>query len=352
MKNQIYDMFSSPAGLLDSEIATAIAQTHLEGILSEVTKKLLPQQQWFSQSSQRWLDKTHDLRYLWHPAFSQLECSLKQSGQIKNEQLIAATLAMHESPPLKPWVLETNKNYHYRFQQYCLPCNAKINWHTDNSPDTATSILETVTLKHKVIFDTRLNKTTTKIPYAVSNSGWNTRLWQDAFSLLTESAPHYAHWSQNLLRTIIPLDAPKGYQISASHWHRRGEVLMSWRISPHQLAEMMVHEASHQHFFMAGMLSAYDDGSDKTLYYSPVVKTKRPITKILLAYHAFANVILFFRHCRSHLDNKDRHWLDTESNKVMTELEQLEQPLRQSKSLTQLGQRLWQPLAQQIHEES
>lgn len=355
-------MFASPAGQLDSEIATTIIRTHLEGILTSTNRKLSHKQQWFSEISKPWVLQNHDLSYLWHPAFSQLECDLKNLGEITNEHLVAAALAMHESSPLNPWVLETIQNYHYRFQQYCLPCGSKISWHTndtrshqlycDDTPYTPTSILDTVTLKHKVIFDTRLNKNTEKLPYAVSNSGWNTQLWQEAFSLLTESAPHYAHWSSQLLRTIVPIDAPKGHQISASHWHRRGEILMSWRIKPHQVAEMMVHEASHQHFFMAGMLSPYDDGSDKTLYYSPVVNAKRPITKILLAYHAFANVILFFRHCHNYLETKEQHWLDKETNKVLAELDQLEQPLRQSKSLTELGQRLWRPLAQQMHEAS
>lgn len=328
MIENIYPMFASPAIPTDTDIATAVALSYTRNILSRAVLSLNVEQQWFGILVEAWQQQSHNLHDLWQPAFSVIEQKLNHHQALENIDLINAALVMRRSFDIPPPLVVSD---------LCLLPEVREKSNV-------------IPLRHEVLINTEGNVQERVLPYAVSAEGWESKLWLDACSLLDEVSPGYAVWSQYLLSAVVPLDAPQGYQISASHWHRRGEVMMSWRLRPEQLAEILVHEASHQHFFMAGMLSPYDDGSDQSLYYSPVVKTERPLAKILLAYHAFANVILFFRLAREHLSGGGQHWLDRESKKVLEELDQLEKPLRSSHALTPLGNSLWQPLASQLKE--
>ena len=368
--SQIYSMFASPAAQLDDQIASSIMTSYLADVLARTLLQLNPYQHsqyaWFADLVGQWQQacnqagSTHHLSALWVPAYANLDKKLESQQAINNNDLIQVALAMHDVFTPRSWQAQADMPQRYRFKQGYLPEARTFEWRNDGTEpyllcdDVHVSnnvpALESVQLQHRVLFDTQATLSQEKLPYPVSSTGWNAQLWRDACALLQESTSGHADWAQRLLTSVVPLDAPQHYQISASHQYRRGEVLMSWRVRPEQMAEMMVHEASHQHFFMAGMLSQYDDGSDKAHYYSPVVKTQRSLSKILLAYHAFANVILFFRRSRELLEQKERHWIDTESVKVLDELEQLEKPLRETTALTELGQQLWRPLAYQLKE--
>jgi HEXXH motif-containing protein len=95
-------------------------------------------------------------------------------------------------------------------------------------------------------------------------------------------------------------------------------------------------------------LGEFDDGSDPALYYSPIRHTGRPIRWILIAYHAFANVLLFYRCCAANGLDKDPYCRLNEKV-LVPQLEQLEGALRKSRALTPLGRALWEPLAAKIH---
>ncbi len=167
--------------------------------------------------------------------------------------------------------------------------------------------------------------------------------WAAAFDLIRRCSPSYLRWVDRGVREIVPVAVPDGAMISGSHTQRWGEIYMTSRLAPLKLCEMLVHEVSHQHYFFGGFLASVEDGSDPTLYYSPLKKTGRPLDKILLAYHAFANVILFYRECRE-------QGLETgvEEETILPELAQLEAPLRSTHGLTELGRAFWQPLAERI----
>jgi HEXXH motif-containing protein len=182
------------------------------------------------------------------------------------------------------------------------------------------------------------------LPYGVTAATDEvTAAWTAAFDLIRRHSPEYLQWVDRGIRDIVPLAVGSETMVSASHTQRWGEVYMTSALPPLKLAEMLVHEVSHQHYFFGGFLAAVEDGSDTHLYYSPVKKTGRPIDKILLAYHAFANVVLFYRQCRE-------AGLDTgfEEAAILPELAQLEAPLRQTTGLTALGRAFWEPLAESI----
>jgi HEXXH motif-containing protein len=174
-------------------------------------------------------------------------------------------------------------------------------------------------------------------------------LCRDAVELLRGCAPEYLAWTARVLRAVIPLAAPAGLMLSGSGPHHCGALQLSLAVAPVQLAEMLVHESSHQYFYFLTRLGDVDDGSDPNLYYSPFKKMERPIRFILLAYHAFANVLVFYRRCRARgLD--DGGYCQRNEEKIAPRLRTLETALRATPALTPLGRALWEPLAERLRE--
>jgi len=110
------------------------------------------------------------------------------------------------------------------------------------------------------------------------------------------------------------------------------------------VAEMLIHEASHQYFELLNKLGPTVDPNHTKLYYSPVKQCERPLNKILLAYHAFANVMLFYRGVAECGLADSR--LAKFQNALNDELRQLEQPLLKSDAILPIGGALVDPLIQ------
>jgi HEXXH motif-containing protein len=171
---------------------------------------------------------------------------------------------------------------------------------------------------------------------------------ESAIALLHRYAPIYLSWVGRVVRNIVPLHASGSCMRSASETSQPGVIQMSFRGPSTALAEMLVHEGTHQYMSLLCQLGELDDGSDPTLYYSPIRQTGRPIRRILIAYHAFANVLLFYRSCAAAGPDSDQYCRRSEKI-LVPQLEQLEMALRTSRALTPLGRALWEPLAAQIH---
>ncbi len=176
-----------------------------------------------------------------------------------------------------------------------------------------------------------------------------TELLRSAAEFLDVHSSSYARWTGGLLRTLIPLcgDTPDAIR-SGSSVAEPGLSHMSFRCTPAALAEMLVHETTHQYYYLATRVGGVDDGRDPTLYYSPVKQQGRPLCYILIAYHAFGNVLLFSRECleRGYADPDGyvRRYVEVLSRWVR----ELEEPLRSSPALTALGHALWRPIAARL----
>jgi len=129
---------------------------------------------------------------------------------------------------------------------------------------------------------------------------------------------------------------------SGSPEHQYGTIHISDNSRVLSVAEMLIHEASHQYFELLNKLGPTVDPSHTALYYSPVKQCDRPLHKILFAYHAFANVMLFYRgvaecgladSCFAKFQNVLNH-----------ELLQLQQPLLENDAILPLGRALVEPL--------
>jgi HEXXH motif-containing protein len=122
---------------------------------------------------------------------------------------------------------------------------------------------------------------------------------------------------------------------------------MSLPERPVAVAEMLVHEASHHYFHIVRRLEAVHDESDGRLYYSVVKGRERTIDLILLAFHAFANVALFYRSCMTR-GLSDKGYCRKNLTRHIPELRMLLGHLKSSNAVTATGNLLWEPLAHRV----
>lgn len=171
--------------------------------------------------------------------------------------------------------------------------------------------------------------------------------YQAALELLELHAPAFARWVGRVMGFVSPIEAPAGLMRSGSSRQWPGVAEISFRNDPAAIAEMLVHEASHHHFNVLMMIDPVTDGSDLKQYYSPFRKCDRPIEMILLAYHAFANVLLYYRECqRTGVD--DNGYCKRNEAELIPDLRKLEEALEATGSLTEAGERLWRPFCSHV----
>jgi HEXXH motif-containing protein len=171
----------------------------------------------------------------------------------------------------------------------------------------------------------------------------------EAATLLRSISPDYLDWADRVLRYVIPLNGGPKTVNSGSSESQPSVIHGSFGCPVGARAEILIHEATHQYFHLITRLGPVEDGSDTTEYYSPIKRRGRTIRYILVAYHAFGNVLLFYRACRrrGYLD-EDGYCTDNE-RELAPQVEQLEAGLRRTTGLTPLGRALWEPLAERIH---
>lgn len=176
---------------------------------------------------------------------------------------------------------------------------------------------------------------------------------REALDLIRSSDERYEEWVGKVLRHLVPLKARKDTFNSGGEKFSPGVICVSDQCLRWPLAEMLVHEATHQYLHILNRLGPLDDGTDENLYFSPFRNKGRPIAYIAIAYHAFANVLLFYRAARERGNRPDSigstgPFAQREST-LERQLAQIEEPLRQSRSLTALGRALWEPLHEALH---
>lgn len=181
--------------------------------------------------------------------------------------------------------------------------------------------------------------------------GRTTRTLHEAFDFLREYAPEFVPWTLRLLREVVPVTTTSpGNLCSGSSAAEPGRCHMSIRNGPVPLAEMLVHETTHQYYYLVTRMGPVDDGSDTELYFSPAKQRGRPIHYILIAYHAFANVLLFSKRCLDNGFDDPDGYLHRNVVALSEWMRHFESALRTTKALTPLGLALWRPLARQLEQ--
>lgn len=167
-------------------------------------------------------------------------------------------------------------------------------------------------------------------------------IFTEALDMLEKHVPHYFDWVVRIIRRVAVLHSEQDLLRSGSHENQYGTIHISDNLRVLSLAEMLIHEASHQYLELLRKLGPTVDPGTTKLYYSPVKQCDRPLHKILLAYHAFANVMLFYRDV-DECGLTDDYFLNLQ-NVLNDELRQLEQPLIGNNAILPIGKALVDPL--------
>lgn len=172
---------------------------------------------------------------------------------------------------------------------------------------------------------------------------------ESAQGILCDYAETYLNWVARVVRAIVPLKKTEDDVFTSSSCYKHpGVIFISFPSPSLMISEMLVHEAAHQYFFLLSRLGDVEDGTDTRLYYSPIKQMGRPIKYILLAYHAVANMILFYRLCRKSNCPESKDACKREEI-LLPQLLELESALRTTRALTPLGKAIWKPLVEHIH---
>lgn len=163
-----------------------------------------------------------------------------------------------------------------------------------------------------------------------------------ALELLKRHVPPYFEWVMRIIKRVTILHSEQNLLRSGSHQNQHGTIHISNNLRVLFVAEMLVHEASHQYLELLRKLGPTVDPTHDKLYYSPVKRCDRPLHKILLAYHAFANVMLFYRGVTER--GLTDELFENQRNVLTDELRQLEQPLIGVDAITPIGRALVDPL--------
>jgi HEXXH motif-containing protein len=165
---------------------------------------------------------------------------------------------------------------------------------------------------------------------------------RDAWRLIELASPETSRWCGRVATDIIALAGNAGTSRSGSNRDAPGQLALSVPASPLTLAELFVHECSHQYFHLVEELGPVDDGSDRRLYWSPLTRSERPLDRILIAHHAVANIIRFYRAVAARGLDVDGH-AETELDRQTDCLHALEAALENTRALTDRGRALYSP---------
>lgn len=171
-----------------------------------------------------------------------------------------------------------------------------------------------------------------------------------AVSQIAQLAPDYLPWIDRVIRCIVPIQAPEETSLSSSTKGQHGIICASFPASVVHTSEVLVHEAAHQYFNIlehaAFVVSLPMDGRT---YFSPYVKRQRSIDRILFAYHAFANVLLFHRRCLAAGADPQAYVGNglADQEKLLAVVQTY---LRESAALSSVGRAIFEPLDARVGE--
>lgn len=168
-------------------------------------------------------------------------------------------------------------------------------------------------------------------------------VFDQALDIVAGYAPEYLRWIARTVHQLFLLDPRPGRVESGSVEHYLGLVHLTEHPEPLPVAELLAHEATHQYMNVAAKLEPLDDGTDTNVYWSPAVQTERPVSKIVAAFHAFGNVLLFYRHCRA-AGIANTGECDRQEALLGSWMNDLVPPVKDNPALTRTGNALCRPL--------
>jgi hypothetical protein len=173
------------------------------------------------------------------------------------------------------------------------------------------------------------------------------------FDLIDRGASQYSLWVRRLLRQVHALgQMTRGDRVNSRSYERRpGIVVATAPRNPIFLGDVIVHETSHQHFFLLQRVTRLTTENASGLKFMSALNGKwRDMDRILVAYHAVANMLIYHAAiAKSGLIDptvaKDRfEYLKSVGRDYLTTI------AKNSSLLSADGLAFWEPGAAQIHE--
>jgi hypothetical protein len=395
LDQKTYSGFSCPHLPLNSEFVELLVAEHarqaLEVFVGRNNASLNARGGGLVDTLSNWNPGQNSFDTVWDLAFGEMIASLSSGTQFDiSSSGAAVALRLHASGHTGEWEIDCEHPVRYTFDRWLLPAGEAIKVFADGEGVSVRTRLEGVTQQTKFSRDadgwnvttnntmlpvvnyqnirwsilsgdylsrsSRVNLLgTAQIDADVSGAGQNSDRLKEtggaALCLIDEFANTYLSWVRRVVRNLVPLPASPGMFNSASGNLLPGTISVSNQTNACALAEMLVHEATHQYLYVLKRLGPIDDGTDETLYFSPFKNKGRPLTYIVFAYHAFGNILLFYRETRKNGLPPDEmpNNIDKYMSELLLKLRQLEQVLANATALTALGSGLWEPLRQQLH---
>jgi hypothetical protein len=116
-----------------------------------------------------------------------------------------------------------------------------------------------------------------------------------SLGLIGRHASEYTGWIGEVVHGVIPTRAAAGTATSGSEPGHRGLIHLSFPCPDLAAAEGLIHEASHQYVYFAECETLLANGEDHQRYVSPYSGMERTIDRVLLGFHAFANISFMFQ---------------------------------------------------------
>jgi len=132
------------------------------------------------------------------------------------------------------------------------------------------------------------------VPWSEDVIEWRDEVLYPALKLLAAIAPTASEWIHGVVGTIILVDHEEGVERSGSWKDVPGAVFVSMQPDPVAIADVLIHEASHQYFHWMERVAPILHSGEHHMFYSEPVGRERPLDRILIAQHAFSNVMRFF----------------------------------------------------------
>jgi HEXXH motif-containing protein len=170
---------------------------------------------------------------------------------------------------------------------------------------------------------------------------------QAALDLLERTSTRYYTWSTRLLSCLFGVAPHADMTTNGSSSCQPGLVYVTHPSNPAAFAPILVHECTHQYFYLAETRAPVVNGRDGRLYYSPLKHTDRPLDRILIGYHADGNILAYVEEALRAGTAHERLFR-AEREQLRADLALLEQPLHRTEGLRPLGESLWRPLYDEL----
>lgn len=387
--------FAGPTEGLDRELLDLLVADHarqvVQAFLERRGSRLDVAAPGVSDGLARWIEMDDSFETAWHVSFGDLHAALLSDDEPDDAAVAtAAALRLSERGLRASWEARFRQPTHLRFGAWVLPKADELHVAAAgdrvdidiSGPDCASTIayrwgpdgwstedlaplpaLERAGMRVAISSAHALSPTAARRlfdadAYSFSSDdvgdddGWSATC-REALTLIDEAAGEYVPWVASVLREIVPLRARPREFNSGSERFSPGVICVSNQNYRWMLAEMIVHESTHQYMNILTRLGPIDDGSDDQLHYSPFRDKDRPIMFLVVAYHAFANVLLFYRSARENGHVPDRvpesDAFSSREETLALQLQQIEGPLERSTALTSIGAALWEPLRDRVN---